>query len=131
MVPVTPPAESDVPVLDAHRSCHRQVSPARAVSVAPLDESDVPALDAHVQHVVELFCWFMLLRLLIALSVITVFVFGTLLIAAMVVGGPTLLCALADIMTDAFREVLILCNQFIQDPGQKNLFHKAWRGLNM
>ncbi|KAL3250008.1 hypothetical protein MRX96_055621 [Rhipicephalus microplus] len=41
-----------------------------------------------VLRVVELFCWFLLLRLLIALSAITVFVFGTLLIAALVVGGP-------------------------------------------
>ncbi|KAL3250014.1 hypothetical protein MRX96_055627 [Rhipicephalus microplus] len=84
-----------------------------------------------VLRVVELFCWFMLLRLLIALSAITVFVFGTLLIAALVVGGPTLFCTLADFMTDAFREVFIMHHQFLQDPGQEHLFHKAWRGLKM
>ncbi|KAL3250013.1 hypothetical protein MRX96_055626 [Rhipicephalus microplus] len=88
-------------------------------------------LDAHVLRVVELFYWLMLLRLLIALSAITEFVFGVLLIVAVVVGGPTLLCALADFMTDAFSEVLILCNQFIQNPGQERLFHKARGGLNM
>ncbi|KAL3250021.1 hypothetical protein MRX96_055634 [Rhipicephalus microplus] len=84
-----------------------------------------------VLRVVEFCCWFMLLRLLIALSAITVCVLGTLLIAAMVVGGPTLLFTLADFMVDTLREVFITCNQFLQDPAQEHMCRKAWKGLNI
>ncbi|KAL3207553.1 hypothetical protein MRX96_010037 [Rhipicephalus microplus] len=115
----------------AHRACHSEDYHARVVPVAPLAESDVPALVLIVLCVVALFCWFMLLRLLMALSAVTVFVLETLLITAMVVSGTNLLCALTDFTTDTFREVFTMCNQFLQDPSQEHLFHKAWRRLNM
>lgn len=82
-------------------------------------------------RLVELFCWVMLFRLLIALSAVTVVVLACLLVAAMVVGGPALLRSLADFMTDTFREVFTLCSQFLQDPVQARLFDMARRGTNM
>ncbi|KAL1430139.1 hypothetical protein MTO96_002398 [Rhipicephalus appendiculatus] len=85
----------------------------------------------NVLRLAELFCWVMLFRLLIALSAVTLFVLACLLIAALVVGGPTLLRSLADFMTDTFREVFTMCSQFLQDPAQGRLFDIARRGTNM
>ncbi|XP_075536427.1 uncharacterized protein LOC142571739 [Dermacentor variabilis] len=85
----------------------------------------------NVLRLVELFCWVMLFRLLIALSAVTVVILACLLVAAMVVGGPPLLRSLADFMTDTFREVFTLCSQFLQDPVQARLLDIARRGTHM
>ncbi|KAL3171389.1 hypothetical protein MRX96_013605 [Rhipicephalus microplus] len=81
-------------------------------------------------EVLALFCLFLIVRLLIALSLITLFVLGAFLIVALVVGGTTLLRTLADFMTDTFREVSTMCNEFLQYPSHDHLFDMAWKVLN-
>ncbi|KAL3171372.1 hypothetical protein MRX96_013589 [Rhipicephalus microplus] len=85
----------------------------------------------NVLRVVALVCWFMMLRLVMALGAVTLLVLGALLIVALVVGGPTLLCTIADFMTDTFRKVFIMCKEFLQNPAREHLFYMAWRDLNL
>ncbi|KAL3171383.1 hypothetical protein MRX96_013600 [Rhipicephalus microplus] len=80
--------------------------------------------------VFALFCLFLIVCLLIALSYITLFVLGAVLIVALVVGGKTLLRTLADFMKDTLREVSTMCRELFQDPSLERLFDMAWRYLN-
>ncbi|KAL3171387.1 hypothetical protein MRX96_013603 [Rhipicephalus microplus] len=84
-----------------------------------------------VLRVVALVCWFMSLRLVMALCAVTLLVFGALLIVALVVGGPTLLSTITDFMTDTLRKVFMMCKEFLQNPAREHLFDMAWRDLNL
>ncbi|KAH6942729.1 hypothetical protein HPB50_009593 [Hyalomma asiaticum] len=59
----------------------------------------------------ELFCFVVLLRLLIALSAVAAVGMAWLLIAAMVVGGPTLMRSVAEFVMETFLEVFSRCRE--------------------
>lgn len=84
-----------------------------------------------LQRLVELICWMVLIRLVIVLSVLTSVVLGCLLVASLAMGGPVLLQAQSEFLSQSFCEGVALVYHYISNPQQARLLDHARRGKRL